>query len=168
MQINTLRETLMSKLTAERLRQLLHYDYEAGTFIRISGRQGVGRTVGYKDTGGYLQICVDGRSHLSHRLAWLYVYGEWPKGEIDHINGSKSDNRICNLRIATRSQNMANSGTRKVSKGVSWHKHSGKWNARIRIDGRDVSLGYYRTVEDAREAYRLAAIKHFGEFARFD
>jgi hypothetical protein len=174
----SLRETLVSKpkdsnLTAARLRELLHYDHETGLFRYRSSRKGIkfGQSVGHNDNG-YIRIKVDHCRHAAHRLAWLYVHGEWPNGLVDHANGNSLDNRICNLRVATDAQSAANtgkkSGNKSGVKGVNWKKQQGKWCARITLDYKRTHLGYFDTLDEAREAYEAAAIKHHGEFARFD
>lgn len=107
---------------------------------------------------------------MAHRLAWLYVYGEWPDAEIDHINGNTGDNRISNLRPATRAQNGANRGrqTNNASgvKGVCWHAQSGKWRAMIRISGKSRHLGLFNDIGAAAAAYARATVNRNGEFAR--
>lgn len=98
------------------------------------------------------------------------VYGEWPDQHVDHINGNKLDNRICNLRLATRSQNLSNRGAQANSrsgvKGVFVEAWSGRWKASIQHQGRTFNLGRYDTREQAQEAYRRAAEHYHGEFAR--
>ena len=105
----------------------------------------------------------------AHRLAWFFVYGEWPQKQIDHINGNKSDNRISNLRLATASQNLSNKGITKSNtsgyKGVSFNRTKKKWMASIKVNKKSINLGYFLTPEEASEAYKAAAIKHHGEFA---
>lgn len=119
---------------------------------------------------GYRTIAVDREVNLAHRLAWLLVYGEWPDGDLDHINGERDDNRIVNLRLATRAQNNMNA--RRPCSNTSGYKGAsfcrGKWDARIGIDGKDVYLGSFDTPEEAHAAYANAASKVFGEFARLD
>ena len=94
-------------LTQERLKELLEYDPETGFFTRLIGRSGPrarsGDVAGCDNGQGYIRIYVDGRPYKGHRLAWFYVHGAWPR-EIDHINGDKSDNKLANLRPATRSR----------------------------------------------------------------
>ena len=166
------------ELTAERLREILHYDPETGifTYRRSRGPHETGDIVGHisrKSThqgGGYRVIAVEGREYGAHRLAWLYVHGEFPKGQIDHRNLIRDDNRITNLRPATRSQNVANRGIQSNNtsgmKGVSWHKAAKRWVACIQQEGVYRYLGLFDTKEQAHTAYRAAAINSFKEFAR--
>lgn len=161
----------MTALTADRLREVLTYDPETGVFrwkVRTSIRVTVGEVAGYL-RDGYRFITIDGRKYRAHRLAWLYMYGVWP-AELDHVNGDRADNRISNLREATRTQNNANTPIRKNNtsgvKGVCWDKRKRKWMAQIRVRGVQRFLGYYETTEEAGEAYAAAAARYFGEFAR--
>jgi hypothetical protein len=104
-------------LTAERLRELVDYDPETGKFTWTRNRayKALGGTAaGYLNTNGYARITIDSVSHAAHRLAWLHVYGEWPKASIDHINRNRQDNRIANLREATQSEQNANSSRAKA------------------------------------------------------
>lgn len=161
------------ELTAERLREKLDYDPNAGIFRwRSSGnsRVGSGSVAGTPHSMGYVQITIDKKHYFAHRLAWLYVYGEWPPGQLDHRDAIRSHNRIENLRPATQSQNLANQRRRAYSrsgfKGVSWHDATNKWRAMIRKDGRIISLGLYATPAEAHQAYISKAIELFGNFAR--
>lgn len=162
-------------ITADRVRELFHYDPETGVLTwkvdRHSNRV-AGKPVSYINAYGYVQAKVDGRLRRVHRLAWLYVYGEWPNGEVDHINGVRNDNRISNLRLASRSQNGRNAkiGRKNKSgfKGVSWDCQHRKWNARVRLNGKSKNLGVFENKEDAAAAYRRAAAEIYGEFARFE
>lgn len=106
-------------VTHERLKELLHYDPETGVFRRLVRRFGAHEFPDTHDGRGYLQFCVDGRLYLAHRLAWLYVHGHWPPTEIDHKNRIRDDNRLANLRLATRSQNNWNKV--RVAKSNSGH-----------------------------------------------
>jgi hypothetical protein len=115
---------------------------------------------------------VDGHTYHEHRLAWFYMKGVWPKGDIDHIKGDKSDNRITNLREATTSQNKANERIRVNNtsgyKGVTWHRKRRKWEAHIGVNGKGLTLGYFDSPERAFIAYMKAAWDHFGDFALID
>ena len=111
-------------------------------------------------------ISIDGRKHLAHRLAWLYVNGYCPPGDIDHINGDRAANRISNLRLATRSENLQNqSKAQKHNKtgllGVSHRR--GKFRAQIRVDGKKMHIGTFPTPEEAHTAY-LEAKRQFHPF----
>lgn len=119
----------------------------------------------------YVTVSFHGQRYFAQRLIWLLVTGEWPDSDVDHQNGNKCDNRFCNLRLATRSQNNGNSGLRSNNasgiKGVHWDARNDKWRASISEHGKIVNLGRYKCVAAASFAYQIAADKHFGEFARF-
>ena len=151
------------ELTAEKLRELLHYEPATGIFtwkISTSNRVKVGDAAGYPEGGGYLRIMVQSRRYKAHRLAWLYVYGEWPKDQIDHINRNRSDNRIANLREVTNKQNMQNAGKSSHNTsghpGVCWHKQHSKWQAKIMHNYKGIHLGYFATLEEALSARKAA------------
>ena len=156
----------MKVLTAERLREVLDYCHDTGVFtwkIRTSNRVKVGDVSGSVDIKGYIVIGVDGFLHKAHRLAWLHVNGSWPTEQIDHVNGSKSDNRISNLRIATNAQNCQNQRSAQSHNktgllGVS--PKNGKFVAQIRNNGKKQYLGYFPTPEEAHAAY-LEAKREF-------
>lgn len=153
-------------LTQTRLKELLSYDQASGVFTRAKQQGGktIGSVAGSKDGKGYIQITIDKNRYLAHRLAWLYIYGKFPNEEIDHINRNRVDNRICNLRVATRLENQQNHSVRKDNKsgvvGVSWHKASGKWRAQINFGGRKIDLGIFLTVEEACTARAEAKAKY--------
>lgn len=155
-------------MTLDQLKELVSYSELTGEFRRVNSV--VDKAVGSPDKDGYLLIKVSGKTFRSHRLAWFYVHGRWPAQDIDHINGIKNDNRLSNLREATRSQNKANIGVPGNStsgiKGVCWNKALGKWQAHIKVKGKMRHLGFYPDKEDARYAYAIAAKDLFGEFAR--
>lgn len=159
-------------LTAARVREVISYNPKTGTFRWLS--TGTGRiqdSVGWM-MQGYHWICIDGQSCAAHRLAWLYMTGEWPAVEIDHANGDRADNRFVNLREATNSDNAKNrkcrSDNKSGLKGVCFRKDKKDrpWHARIVIEGRRRSLGFYSTAEEAHEVYCAAAWLHYGQFAR--
>lgn len=114
---------------------------------------------------GYRAGRILGQSHLAHRVIWLLATGSWPEGQIDHINGVRDDNRMCNLRVVDSAENSKNQGRYKNNKsgvtGVLWHKSMAKWRSQIRINGREIHLGYF-TDFDAAVAARKAADVKFG------
>lgn len=149
-------------LTAARLRELLHYDQETGAFhwrVFRSGRALPGqRAANVTRSSGYTYIFVDGYLYAAHRLAWLYVTGNWPAKYIDHADGTKSNNAFSNLREADHRKNMENqrkahSNSKTGLLGVTLHHKNRKYQARIQVDGRPRSLGYYATAELAHAAY---------------
>jgi hypothetical protein len=122
-------------LTQDRLKEVLDYDPATGVFTWIKPRNGVtvGDEAGGLSKDGYRHLCLDKKQWKSHRLAWLYVHGEWPKGEIDHINRVRDDNRMENLRVVTPQQNKMNHGGHKRNRsgitGVCWIGYA--WRAFI-------------------------------------
>lgn len=159
--------------SVERVRELLSYDPETGELRwRVSRcKARAGAVAGTLTSSGYRTICLDGQTLKAHRLAWLLAHGEDPGSlEIDHKNGDKSDNRLANLRLATRKQNGGNVGTIATNTsgfgGVYWHKQRSKWRSQIRHNGRRISLGLFVTPEEAHAAYVAAAEQLRGEFAR--
>ena len=159
-------------LTQERLKELFSYNPETGVFIRriaTCNRVKSGSIAGSFSSQGYKQIRIDYKKYLSHRLAWLYVHGVWPINQIDHINHVKDDNRIANLRLATRSQNQWNQkkcyNNTSGYKGVCWQKQDKKWRAQIWVNGKCKNLGNYKDIKEAAKAYEKAAVKYHSEFA---
>lgn len=156
-------------LTAERLRELLEYSPETGEFKwrKPPRNKDIPGLIAGGRTGRYVYIGIAQTMYLGHRLAWLYVHGEWPSAEIDHINRDCRDNRIANLRLATHSENLCNKPVRQDSatriKGVSPKRK--KFCARIIKDGRRYWLGSFDTPEEAHAVYCQAAQSLHGEFA---
>ena len=152
-------------LTVERLKELLHYDQDTGVFTWLVGRNwGVkaGAVAGYTNHGGYIVIRVDGQDCRAHRLAALYVEGEWPPDQIDHINGVRDDNKWINLRHATdrvqsRNQKRPSTNTSGVT-GV--YGREGHWGARIKVEGTDTYLGTFDTFDEAVAARKAADVEH--------
>ena len=166
-------------LSAEYLRSILHYCPETGVFTwrervdapawwntRYAGQR-AGKVEPRKHTA-YVFIRINGRPYSAHRLAWLYVTGEWPSGEVDHEDGDGLHNWFTNLRDATSTQNKGNSRRRSTNvsgyKGVTRSASGKRWAARIGVDGCQYHLGYFDTPELAHAAYVEAAKKHFGDF----
>lgn len=151
------------QITQEHLRELLSYDASTGVFTRLTSR--ARKTVGSLHHTGYIAIKVHGKNYMAHRLAWLYVYGSFPAEEIDHINGNSTDNRISNLREASRKQNNENRALRSDSKsgfqGVSFNKSFGKFQSRIMHNKKSISLGLFSTAEQASQAYQAARAELF-------
>lgn len=158
----------MSDPTQEHLKALVNYDPETGVFTwrERKGKMAAGSAAGTTRPDGRHMIGIDGRRYLSSRLAWLYVHGELPPSDVDHKDRDRGNDRISNLRKATRTQNNANGKPRVRFRGVSRHMTSRLWRARIKIDGKETRLGYFVDPEDAARAYDAAARKAFGEFAR--
>ena len=149
-------------LTQKRLKELLSYNPETGCFTRNIAlkNQPAGAKVGTKGARGYLQTSIDGTVYKIHRLAWLYVHGEWPQNQIDHIDHDTSNNRIDNLRDVSCGQNHQNRNrnTKSASSllGVGWHKRDKRWFAHIEINGKRHHLGYYADKESALKARQNA------------
>jgi hypothetical protein len=156
-------------LTASRLRELLAYDETTGAFSRRSGKRGgrSGEILSGHNTGhGHRQTIIDGKSYYLHRLAWLYVTGCFPNGNIDHINGDAGDNRFANLRDVTHAMNMQNLGkaTARSATGLlgvmpDRSRKTIKYRAHITVLGERHHLGSFDTPEDAHQAY-LKAKRH--------
>lgn len=175
-------------MTSEYLHEALTYDAATGVLTwrvnrppsHFKSKRGcsfwhtryAGKVAGNIGVRGYLVLNFDGKNMSAHRIAWIMTYGAIPNGkEIDHINGTKTDNKIANLRLATRSQNQGNILTRSTNtsgyRGVSWSKQRRKWYAQIRSNGRPRHLGFFSDIEDAAAIYRKASIQQYGEFSPF-
>lgn len=163
-------------LTANRLREVLNYDPETGVFTTLIGRKGhaAGAVAGTQkqctETLAYTIIGIDRRLYRAHRLAWLYMTGEWPEDVIDHVNGDGTDNRWANIRPATKSQNQFN---RRMSRNNTtgntgvYRRSDGKaWVAEIWANDRKQSLGSFQTYDEAVAARAAAQLKLHGAFAR--
>lgn len=153
-----------SKFDIETLRRHLDYDPATGLFawkLQKSSRAKVGQIAGSANHDGYWIIGFMWKRYAAHRLAWFYMHGEWPAGELDHINGDRADNRMCNLRLASHSENMQN--LRKASRrnatgllGVTYLEYWGKWKAQITHKRRVRNLGMFDSPKKAHEAYLKA------------
>lgn len=168
-----------ANITQDYLRSILDYSPDTGIFVwkeRTNvpcywNPKHAGKIAGSIPTkiSPAINIKIDKKLYYAHQLAWLYMFGEFVK-DLDHKNNIKHDNRISNLRKATRSQQVAN--TRKRSdnksglKGVQWHKAGKKWQARVRVNGIDVFREMYDCPAAAWIAYQIASSKIQGEYAR--
>jgi hypothetical protein len=136
----------------------LSYDPITGEVMRD------GKPAGCLRSDGYIQISLDGKLHRAHRLAWRLFHGEWPDGEIDHINGVRSDNRIENLRVTSRVENMRNQKRHNTNTsgtaGVCWHKKAKKWVAMIKVNNKLLYLGLHADKADAISARKAAEVQH--------
>lgn len=157
----------VQKLTAEFVRSILRYNRRTGIFVwRVDqtehSRKG---DVAGRDVGGYIRININRTNYYAHRLAWLYVTGDWPDNKIDHRDGDGTNNVFKNLRDATHRVNMQNQRRARSDNkltgvlGVALHRKSGRFIAGISINGRRKFLGYHDTVEQASTAYLTAKRK---------
>ena len=154
-------------ITQERLKELVDYNPETGVFtskVKRGNSIWPGKVLGSKDSYGYIQFMLEGRMYRAHRLAWLFMYNEEPE-IIDHIDRNKSNNKISNLRPATKEENAQNVELIKTNKsgvrGVSWSSARECWTASIYVNGASEFLGEFDTLEEAAEARREAE-KEFG------
>lgn len=173
-----------NSIDAGQVRALLFYDAQTGVLVwnmrpvradrqrtdKTWNRCFAGKAAGTITSCGYVRIKLLGKKYMAHVLAWVWMTGEFPINEIDHKDTIKSNNKWDNLRIASHSQNQANSraysNNKSGIKGVYWYPRSSRWIAQIKVSGRTKTLGYFGSSDEARAAYADAAKKHFGEFAR--
>ena len=149
-------------LTQSELKELLHYDPDTGIFTWCCRKQGVtlGNRVGYLTREGYLRITLKQKHYLTHRLAWLYMYGGWPSLSLDHVNRNRIDNRIDNLREVTFYQNGQNSNLSSANtsgfKGVSWYARDKSWEVQIAFNGMRKFIGRFTDINVAISARKQA------------
>lgn len=155
-------------ITQEYLKSILHYDPVTGVFRNIR----LNRVINTLNRG-YVIINVKKFSYRAHRLAFLYMTGEWPKEDVDHINLNRSDNRWVNLRSCTHSDNAKNCKIRSHNKlgikGVS--KRSDRktgYRAFARLNKKQICIGAFKTEEEAKQAYDNFVKKHYGEYYRLE
>ena len=155
------------------LRSLLDYNPETGILRWKENRGGTakaGDIAGCVMRNGYRKITVKCIPLLSHRAAWAMTYGEWPSFQIDHINGVRADNRICNLRQSTHTENARNHGNSRRNKsgkvGVFWLEDCRKWWAYIHYNGKNINLGRFAEYADAVAAREKAEREYYRDFAR--
>ena len=158
-------------LTQSRLKEVLHYNPDTGDWTWIvsnSNRKPVGSKAGTIGDSGYSIIRIDGKKYRSHRLAFLYMNGSWPKEYVDHANRNRNDNRWCNLREATVNDNNRNRGLSPLNKsgykGVYWREDRSKWVSRIKVNNKIITLGHYHTKEEAIKVRQKAEKTYHGEF----
>lgn len=166
----------LGSLTADRLKSLLKYEPETGIFTWLVARsrnKPAGTIAGSVSTRGYCLIRVDGRRYYAHRLAWLYMVGEWPSEQVDHADTDKLNNCWRNLRAATHAQNISNRAVHKTTesglKGAYYKRgplRAKPWASIIKLGPKTKHLGYFHTPEEANAAYAKAAGEAFGDFAR--
>lgn len=150
---------MRDELSAHSVREMLDYAPETGllTWKPKKGRGArndlAGTVAGSPHKDGYLAVQIGRQKYLAHRIVWLIATGAWPKGEIDHVNRQRDDNRLENLRDTDRSGNQQN---RSNVSGVDFVKRTNKWRARITLRGKVIGLGNYASQHEALEAYKTA------------
>jgi hypothetical protein len=152
-------------LSHARLLEVVSYDAETGLFVSRIGRRRrrAGQVLGCDTGKGYLSLMIDGGVYKAHRLAWFYMFGEWPNGHIDHINGNRCDNRIGNLRDvspAVNAQNLRGAMPRNKVGLLGVHREDGRYRACIRVGGKSKHLGWFDAPEPAHAAYVNAKRKY--------
>ena len=164
---------LGGKMDISLLKQVLSYDPETGYLVWIKKpckNKMIGEFAGHKSKNGYLQIGFNNKLHYGHRIAWALFYNEQPPKMIDHINGDRTDNRICNLREASNAENVRNkiktSRNSTGYKGVSYHVKNKKYVASIGFNMKSIYIGSFNTAEEAHAAYCKKATELHGEFFR--
>ena len=159
-------ETPLS-LAHDFLHEELRYDKATGELYWKYKRKNQRETTepaGYTDPKGYIYLKINNRRYAAHRIIWCMINGEWPNGLIDHENQNPSDNRIDNLRIASRSDNAKNTKVRRDNSsgviGVYWHRNKKRWVARINVNRKRIELGGYHTLEEAIKVRLEAEIEY--------
>lgn len=156
-------------ITQDELKRLLHYDPENGVFRWAVNRVRLlsGNVAGYvsiSNTKRYIKIRINYKNYYGHRLAWLYMIGEWPENEIDHINGDGTKNEWVNLRSVNRVDNMKNSrrqsNNTSGSCGIWWHRKNSKWVSEIMVNRKKINIGSFNNIFDAACARKNAEIKY--------
>lgn len=149
-----------------RLDELLSYDAETGllTWKFSRGSRKAGSEAGGMGSQGYMTISIDGRLYKSHRVVMVIAGFDVDGMQVDHINGNRSDNRLCNLRVVNQNGNARNirTATARSRSGVLGVRirGSGKWEAQLSINNKNYRLGTFDTKEEAYSAYVQAKRKH--------
>lgn len=158
------------KLSITRLKELVTYNPETGIFTFNSTRGGnlSGDIAGSLHHLGYVFLMIDRETYTAHRLAWFYCFEEWPTKFIDHIDKNRSNNRLDNLREASREENACNMKIRKDNttgyKGVSLDKKTGRFMSRLTVNKKVLYLGMFKTAEEASKAREDKAKELQGDF----
>lgn len=166
-------------LEPSKLKKLFHVDFATGQLkwkhrpvsmfnnpreCAVWNARYEGKVAGFDDPAGYRLVSIENHKFKLHRVVWAMAHGEWPNGHIDHINGQKSDNRLLNLRVVTKSENGRNSKMNSANSsgamGVSWVPERRKWQAYITVDGRRKSLGRFPDIKQAIDARKAAELEH--------
>lgn len=163
-------------ITQEEMKSILDYNKKTGIFTwkekevnypwqaSWNSRHANKEAFSSIDEKGYKCGSINGKMVKAHRVAWFYVFGTWPDGEVDHINGIKTDNRIDNLRDVSNIDNSRNCKRSSRNKsgvtGVRWLKNRNRWIASIRVNRRLIHIGSYVNFQDAVKARKLADIKY--------
>jgi hypothetical protein len=159
-----------SVMKIERLCECFSYNARTGVLrwkIRPTSNVAIGTIAGCLDRRGYRYVRLDRQLLLAHRIVWALHYGIWPRGDIDHRNLDKGDNRIANLRLASRARNMANAPRRKgLPKGCYQLEGRQRWYSQIKIDGKIKRLGTFATAKEAAVAFKREHLVVHGEFSR--
>jgi hypothetical protein len=161
----------VADIDIERLHQCLSYDAESGVLrwkVRV-GNVAAGSVAGCLDHRGYRLVRLVGRLLLAHRIAWALHYGAWPDRDLDHRNMDKTDNRIANLRLASRPHNNANTPSRNgrgLPKGCYQLKGRDRWYSQIRVDGQLKRLGTFASLDEAAAAFQREHQAAHGDFSR--
>ena len=155
----------------ESVKSLFDYNPETGHLtwkVFTNSRAPIGSRTGTVKKRGYRQFKFQGRDYYEHQVIWLWVYGEWPKNYLDHINRNKADNRLCNLRDATCSENLCNTNLRSDNssgvKGIAWDKSRNKWRASVEFGGA-LKMKRFTSFEEACLQIREWRVQLHGEFA---
>lgn len=164
----------MARPTKDELLSKLDYDRATGklTWKVTKGRKIAGQEAGWLDNLGYQLTRFSGVLYRNHHIIVFLETGEWPAGDVDHIDGNPSNNAITNLRVCSHAENQRNMKKHKDNtsgfKGVYWNKNAEKWMAQICVDGKLKYLGLFQNTKEAANAYDAAAKILHGDFARLN
>lgn len=165
-------KSLVKRPSVEQIQELFTYDPDTGFIYwkALGGGKIKKKPAGTIENNGYLGIVIGKQRIRAHRIAWVLHHGKWPDDQIDHINGNGLDNRICNLREATNSQNSKNTKKPKNNTsgliGVHFEKYTQRWRACIKVNYKQINLGRFVNFDEAVFARKEAEKKYFGEWAR--